>query len=73
MRKVLAALAAGALAVTLSAPAAHAASPANPAQQVQLQSNHRDGGDDWGDRREGRRCHHGLIGGIVGVVLDWLV
>lgn len=55
MRKVLSALAGGALAVTLSAPAAHAARPTNPAQQIGVQGDrlHDDDGD--GERRHHRR------------------
>jgi hypothetical protein len=56
MRKVLSALAGGALAITLFAPAAHAASPARLAQQVRPQGDHlngdawtRDHGEDGGD------------------------
>ena len=50
MRKVLSALAVGALAITLSAPAAHAAPSASPAQQV---FHH-------------HRCHEGLVGYLLG-------
>jgi hypothetical protein len=77
MRKVLGALAGGVLAITLSAPAAHALPAPSPAQQVQLQSNHHDGGDDWGDRGDRRdhyhRHHHGLVGRLVADLLWWLV
>ena len=55
MRKVLGAMAGGALAITLSAPAAHAARPASVAQQVQPQWDHLNG-DDW-DRDY--HDHHG--------------
>jgi hypothetical protein len=74
MRKVFTAVAGGVLAVTLSAPAAHAAPPASKAQPVHLASHH-DRGDDGGDDGDddhyyhhGHHCH-----GLVTRLLCWLV
>jgi Spy/CpxP family protein refolding chaperone len=67
MRKVLTAVAAGALAVTLSAPTAYAAPAADRAPQAQSQHirHHDDGGDD--------DYYHDECRGIVSRLLCWLV
>ena len=57
MRKILSALAGGALAVTLFAPAAHAARPTSLAQQVRPQSEQLNGDD--GDEDHHHRRHDG--------------
>jgi hypothetical protein len=81
MRKVLSALAGGALVVMLSTLPAQAASPANAAgtsRSGQIEHHHRGGDDgDDGDRDRDRdryddhwhHCHHG----IVGAVIHWLI
>ena len=73
MRKILGALAVGALTITLSAPPAHAAPAANAARQVQPERHHRDDDRDrdWdGDHYDHHR-HHCLTG-LVADILDWL-
>jgi hypothetical protein len=74
MRKILAALAGGLLAVTLSAPAAHAGSAATPAQQVRHHSDHGRGDDDWDGGDDGHYSHHeDHCHGLVTRLLCWLV
>src|SRR4051812_37918119 len=75
MRKLLSALAAGAFAVMLSAPAAaHAASPADPVGQRHAQWGHavsHDRDDDgWDCEDDCYRDHHR---GLVGRLIAWLV
>ncbi len=75
MRKLFSALAAGAFAVMLSAPAAaQATSPTDPVGQRDAQWSHsvsHDRDDDGGDCEDGcyRRHHRGLVGRLIA----WLV
>ena len=74
MRKLLSALAAGAFAVMLSAPAAHAVSPAVPVGQRHAQLGHavsHDGDDDGWDCDDG--CYRYRHRGLVGRLIAWLV
>lgn len=76
MRKVLTALAGGALAMTLAAPAAHAAPPARTAPQVRAQSHHAQGDDDWGGGDDDDHYYHhheDHCHGLVTRLLCWLV
>lgn len=87
MRKLLNALAGGAVVIMLSAPAAHAASPAiRPQQQhqSQIERHHRDDDRDWRDDRDddgdgdwGHYHDHDhwrrCHHGIVDALVHWLI
>jgi hypothetical protein len=74
MRKVLAAVATGGLAITLSASAAQAAPPASASPQVRPQSHHVRADDD-GDREDDQRSYHheDHCHGLLTRLLCWLV